>query len=134
MVQLSPLCSIVFFNSRARSVYLFPFFFTFFQFYSVVSRDSKIDNFSFSFFLFFFLLIIISYGVHSILSNLTNAVVWMVSSFPLICRSSSPFINPLGIVPSAPITIGITVTFTFHSCCFFNSPARSRYLSLFAFF
>ena len=33
-------------------------------------------------------------------------------------------------VPKAPITIGIIVTFMFHS--FFNSLARSRYLSLFS--
>ena len=33
------------------------------------------------------------------------------------------------IVPSAPLTVGITVTFLFHS--FFSSLARSKYLSLF---
>ena len=33
------------------------------------------------------------------------------------------------VVPRAPITIGITITFMFHS--FFNSLVRSRYLSLF---
>ena len=33
--------------------------FTFFQFYSVVSRDSKVDNFANSFFFFFFFLLII---------------------------------------------------------------------------
>ena len=37
----------------------------------------------------------------------------------------SRFIIPLGIVPSAPITIGITVTFIFYG--FFRSLARSRY-------
>ena len=51
-------------------------------------------------------------------------------SCPLISKSSSPFTNSLGIVPSAPTTIGITVTFMFHS--FFSSIARSRYLSLFS--
>ena len=35
----------------------------------------------------------------------------MVSTRPLIFASSSPFTNPLGIVPSAPIAIGITVSF-----------------------
>ena len=47
-----------FFNTLARLRYL-SFFLTFFQFYSVVSRDSKVDNFAISLFFFFFLLIII---------------------------------------------------------------------------
>ena len=38
--------------------------------------------------------------------------------------------GPLVTVPKAPITIGIIVTFIFHS--FFNPLARSRYLSLFS--
>ena len=38
--------------------------------------------------------------------------------------------NPLVTVPNAPITIGTIVTFMFHS--FFNSLARSRYLSFFS--
>ena len=50
-----------FFNSLAWSMYLsfffFFFFFTFLQIYSVVRRDSKVDNFANS--LFFLLLIII---------------------------------------------------------------------------
>ena len=65
----------------------------------------------------------------SILANFNNAVVWMFSTCPLISMSSNPFINPLGIVPSAPITIGITITFMFF--CFFSSLVRSRYLSFF---
>ena len=57
----------------------------------------------------------------------------MVYTRPLISKSSSPCTKPLMTVPSAPITIGITVTFMFHS--FFSPLARSRYLSLFfAFF
>ena len=32
------------------------------------------------------------------LADLNNVVVWMVSTTPLISKSSSPFINPLGIV------------------------------------
>ena len=51
----------------------------------------------------------------SILDDLENAEVKMVPTFPLISKSSSPFSNPLGIVPSAPTTIGIMVTFIFHS-------------------
>ena len=66
----------------------------------------------------------------SILVVLNNAVVWMVSTCPPTSKSSSPFSNPLVIVPNAPITIGIIVTCMFHS--FFNSLARSRYLSFFS--
>ena len=68
----------------------------------------------------------------SIPSVLNNAVVWMVSTRPPTSKSSSPFNNPLDIVPKAPITIGRIVTFMFHS--FFDSLARSRYLSFFPFF
>ena len=57
----------------------------------------------------------------SILADLSNAIVWMVSS--LITRSSSLCTNPLVIVPSAPITSGIIVTFIFHS--FFLIPLQS---------
>ena len=46
-------------------------------------------------------------------------------------KSSSPFNNPLVIVPKAPTRIGTIVTFTFNS--FFNSLARSWYLSFFHF-
>ena len=65
----------------------------------------------------------------SILAVLSNAVVWIVSTRPPTSKSSSPFNNPLVTVPNAPITIGTIVTFMFHS--FFNSLARSRYLSFF---
>ena len=50
----------------------------------------------------------------SILADLNNAVVWMVSTCPLISKSFSPYDNPLEIVPSAPITIGNTVIFMFY--------------------
>ena len=66
----------------------------------------------------------------SILTVLNNAVVWMVSTRPSTSKSSSPFSNPLVTVPNAPITIGVIVTYMFHS--FFNSLARSRYLSFFS--
>ena len=66
----------------------------------------------------------------SILTVFNNAVVWMVSTRPPTSMSSWPFNNPLVTVPKAPITIGIIVTFMFHG--FFNSLARSRYLSLFS--
>ena len=55
---------------------------------------------------------------------------WIISTRPPTSKSSRPFNNPLVIVPNAPITIGTIVTFMFHS--FFNSLARSRYLSFFA--
>ena len=65
-----------------------------------------------------------------ILAVLSNAVVWIVSTCPPTSKFSRPFYNPLVIVPNAPITIGTIVTFIFHS--FFNSLARSRYLSFFS--
>ena len=63
----------------------------------------------------------------SILAVLNNAVVWIVSTRPPISKSSSPFNNPSD---TAPIIIGIIVTFKFHS--FFDSLARSRYLCFFS--
>ena len=66
----------------------------------------------------------------SILANLDNAVVSMVSDCPLISLSFSPCTIPLVIVPRAPITIDITVNSMFLS--FFHSLARSRYLSFFS--
>ena len=65
----------------------------------------------------------------SILAELNNVVGWMVSTCPLVSMSSNPFNNPLVTALSPPITIGITVTFMFHS--FFSSVAWSRYLSFF---
>ena len=62
-----------------------------------------------------------------ILTVLNNVVVWMVSTRPTTSKFSSPFSNTLVTVPNAPITIGIIVTCIFQS--FFNSRARSRYLS-----
>ena len=59
----------------------------------------------------------------SILANLNNDVVWIVLIRPPISNSSSLLSNPLGSIPSAPITVGITVTFMFHS--YLISPARS---------
>ena len=54
----------------------------------------------------------------------------MVSPRPPTSKSSSPFSNPFVTIPNAPIKIGIIVTCMFHS--FFNSLARSRYLSFFS--
>ena len=65
-----------------------------------------------------------------ILAVLSNAVIWIVPTLPPTSKFSRPFNNPLVIVPKAPITIGTIVTFMFDS--FFNSLARSRYLSFFS--
>ena len=50
----------------------------------------------------------------NILAVLNNVVTWMVSTRPLISKSSSPFNNPLRTIPKALITSGIIVTFMFH--------------------
>ena len=65
-----------------------------------------------------------------ILADLTNALVWMVFTRPLISKSSSPCTNLLVTVPKTSITIGIIVTFMFQ--IFFNSFARFRHLSFFS--
>ena len=67
----------------------------------------------------------VSSAICSILADLRNAIVRIVSTRPLISKSWCSCTNSLVFVPSAPITTGITVTFMFHS--FFNSLARSRY-------
>ena len=54
----------------------------------------------------------------------------MISTRSPTSKFSSSFNNPSVIVPKAPIIIGIIFTFMFHS--FFNSQARSRYLSFFS--
>ena len=72
----------------------------------------------------------ISRTLLSILTNLNNDVVWTVSTHPVIFKSAYPCTNPLMTVPRAPITIGITVNFMFHS--FFNFLVSSGYLSLFS--
>ena len=55
-----------------------------------------------------------------ILAVFRNAVVWLSTSLPT-SRSSRPFNNLLVTVPKAPITIGISVTFMFHSFFQFRS-------------
>ena len=66
----------------------------------------------------------------SIVADLNNVVVGIVFTSPLIFKSSSPCTNPLMTVPRAPVTIGISVTFMFHSV--FNPQASFRYLSFFS--
>ena len=68
-----------------------------------------------------------------ILALLNNVIVWMVSTRPLISKSSSPLHKPLVIVPNAPVKIGIIVTFMFHS--FFQFPIKVQVpIPLLAFF
>ena len=62
----------------------------------------------------------------SILADLNNAEVWMASPHPLISMSSSTSTNPLATLPSAPITIGIAITFLLHR--FFQFPKKVRVL------
>ena len=49
------------------------------------------------------------------MADLHNAVVWMVSTCPLISKSCSPYNNPSVTVPSAPTVINISVTLMFYS-------------------
>ena len=58
----------------------------------------------------------------NILADFKNAVVWIVSTRPLISKSSSSCTNPLVTVSGAPSTIGITVTFMIQS--FFQFPSK----------
>ena len=60
-----------------------------------------------------------------ILTNLNNAVVRTVLTCAVISNSLSPCTNPLMTVPRSAITIGIIVTFMFHSL--FIPLARSSY-------
>ena len=86
----------------------------------------------------------VSRNLLSILADLHNAVVWIVSIRLPTFNSSSPFSKPLATVLSAPITTGITVTlcstakfsgkvqvvvshfafFDFHYYCFFWGGGR----------
>ena len=113
------------------SLFRFPFLSQYYYYYSLIK------SFSHPFYLMVFHWSLsdrkspqVSRTLFSILAVLNNAVVWMVSTRPPTSKSSSPFYNPFVSVPKASITIGTIVTFLFHS--FFNSLARSRYLSFFS--
>ena len=67
----------------------------------------------------------------SILGDLNNTVVRMISMHPPISNSSSSFSKLFETVRCAPIIIGITVTLKFY--IFLSSRARSKYSSLFCF-
>ena len=57
----------------------------------------------------------------SSLGDLNNAIVWTISTRPVIFKSSSPCSNIVVTVPKSPITIGIIITLLFPN--FFNSQA-----------
>ena len=57
----------------------------------------------------------------------------MVSTRPVISKSFSSCTNPLVTIPRAPITIGITVTFMFHSFFQFTNKVEVL-IFLFTFF
>ena len=71
----------------------------------------------------------ISWTLLRIQPDLNDIIVWMVSTRPLIFKSSGPFTKPFGINPSAPTTIGISITFMLHRL-FFSSLGISWYLFL----
>ena len=56
-----------------------------------------------------------------ILADLNNAADWMGSAHHLISKASSAFTRSLGIFPSAPITICITINFIFRSFFWLSS-------------
>ena len=75
----------------------------------------------------------ISRTLLSILADLNNAEIWMVSILPLFSNSSSLFSECLGTVPGAPFIIGITVTLMFHRLFLLSSKIRV-FVCIFAFF
>ena len=68
----------------------------------------------------------------NILADFNDTVGWMISAHLPISSSSNSLTKSIGIVLSALITIGITVTFMCHS--FFSYLASYKYLCLFVFF
>ena len=66
--------------------------------------------------------------------SLKYAVDWIVSARPLISKSYNPFTNSLRIVRSAPITIGITVTFMFNIFLFSGKVLVLNSLFAFSYF
>ena len=69
-------------------------------------------------------------------ADLNNTIVWICLIRPLISNSSSSLIKPLGTVPSAPITIGITVslyanlTFAYYMIDHFISSPHSHLFAI----
>ena len=77
----------------------------------------------------------ISRTFHSILADLNNAVIWIVSILLPISNCSNPLSNPVYItlftISSAPMAMGTTVTIMFYS--FINFMARFEYMLIFHF-
>ena len=71
---------------------------------------------------------LVSRTLLSILADLNNVAVRIVSIRPLISNSFSPILKPFGTVPSVPVTISITVTLMFHN--FLTSLSKPKYFSL----
>ena len=65
----------------------------------------------------------------SILANLNNAVIWMVSTRPPMSKSSSSIINPLVTYQAQQLLL---ISLSLSCSIFFCSLARSRYLSFFS--
>ena len=71
---------------------------------------------------------LVSRTLLNIRADLNNAAVWIISARLPFSSLSTPLSNPLGTVPSAPTTIGITIMHMFHSLFFFLcSLAGSKY-------
>ena len=65
---------------------------------------------------------LVSKTLLSILADLNNVVIWIVSTRPFISKCSGPSTNPLVTVPKAPFTISISVTFMVN--VFFSVPTQ----------
>ena len=69
----------------------------------------------------------------SILADLTNVVVWMVSTRSLISKSPSPFINPLVTVPRAKSRFLSFFSFSFNFTLWSSGTEKSTILQVFFF-
>ena len=78
----------------------------------------------------------VSWTLLGILVGLSNAAAWMISTHPLISKSSSSCANPLVTVTKASITIGVTASFMCLSLFQFTSKVENStsFFSLFFFF
>ena len=90
-----------------------------------VRRDPTIISITFIFILLFYIPREFFRTLLSIRTDVNNSVVWIISIRSPIFNFSSRISKHLGIFPSAPITVGITVALMFHS--FLNSLGRSKY-------